>query len=304
MFFSFFFGRLASSRTIIFRFPKVHWGPLVVSKASELPGVHQVLQLLKSEIIVRAVQAPVGNRVQRTPRRIRFVFERMSLSNLVSVICSALPGVFRSSWLARNRPDFRGVSSSVVRHTSFFCRVYLYHETISMLVHYCCYGHVRQPRLNTQSLRERRTTVSSSFNIQPWRIVRTCKCHIVWHLGLWLDFCLRTPRSAGWRFTAKAEAGVWTVSSRFADLNRCETGRVKRQAFKQCRSEPCFLRYKVLFTMMHPNFDLLRHLSQSTWRIIILAFFKQVPLSNDFGVVSYCVAAWRRTAVWLSPNLE
>ena len=85
---------MASSRIIIFRFPKVHWGPLVVSKASELPGVHQVLQLLKSEIIVLAAQAPVGNRVQRTPWRIRFVLERMSLSNLVRVICLTLPGVF------------------------------------------------------------------------------------------------------------------------------------------------------------------------------------------------------------------
>ena len=72
----------------------MHWGPLLVSKASELPGAHQVLQLLKSEIIVRAVQAPVGNRVQRTPWRIRFVLERMSLSNLVRVICLTLPGVF------------------------------------------------------------------------------------------------------------------------------------------------------------------------------------------------------------------
>ena len=216
----------------------------------------------------------------------------------------------RSSWLARNRPDFRGVSSSVLIYDHIrvycFCRVYLYHVTVSMHVLCSVAVTVMFDSLVLRLRTELALTAHDRFkqvHIQPWRIVRTCKCHIVWHLGLWLDFCLRTPRSAGWRFTAKAEAGVWTVSSRFAD-NRCETGRVKRQAFKQCRSEPCFLRYKVLFTMMHPNFDLLRHLSQSTWRIIILAFFKQVPLSNDFGVVSYCVAAWRRTAVWLSPNLE
>jgi len=87
-------------REFLKRLPAVTFMELILPyvrekvEASELPGAHQVLQLLKSEIIVRAVQAPVGNRVQRTPRRIRFVLERMSLSNLVSVICLTLPGVF------------------------------------------------------------------------------------------------------------------------------------------------------------------------------------------------------------------
>ena len=164
----------------------MHWGPLVVSKASELPGAHQVLQLLKSEIIVRAVQAPVGNRVQRTPRRIRFVFERMSLSNLVSVICSALPGVFRSSWLARNRPDFRGVSSSVLIYDHIrvfcFCRVYLYHVTVSMHVLCSVAVTVMFDSLVLRLRTELALTAHDRFkqvHIQPWRIVRTCKCHIV-----------------------------------------------------------------------------------------------------------------------------
>ena len=43
------------------------------------------------------------------------------------------------------------------------------------------------------------------------------------------------------------------------------------------------LPYFVVFCM-NPNFDLLRHLIQLTWRIIILAFVQPVPLSNKFGV--------------------
>lgn len=99
-------------REFLKRLPAVTFMELILPyvrekvEASELPGAHQVLQLLKSEIIVRAVQAPVGNRVQRTPRRIRFALERMSLSNLVSVICSALPGVFPKLMACAKPPGF------------------------------------------------------------------------------------------------------------------------------------------------------------------------------------------------------
>ncbi|CAL1159861.1 unnamed protein product [Cladocopium goreaui] len=58
---------------------------------SELPGAGQVLQLVESEIVVRS---PGGTTVQRTPRKIRYVLERMSLANLVSLTCSTLPGRF------------------------------------------------------------------------------------------------------------------------------------------------------------------------------------------------------------------
>eukprot|EP00435_Cladocopium_sp_Y103_P066469 s579_g28.t1 len=60
-------------------------------EASELPGACRVLQLLESEIVVRA---PGGTKVQMTPRRIQYVLERMSLANLVSLICSTLRGRF------------------------------------------------------------------------------------------------------------------------------------------------------------------------------------------------------------------
>mmetsp|Transcript_10662 Transcript_10662/g.23472 ORF Transcript_10662/g.23472 Transcript_10662/m.23472 type:complete len:238 (-) Transcript_10662:41-754(-) len=60
-------------------------------EASELPGACRVLQLLESEIVVRATG---GTTVQRTPRKIRYVLERMSLANLVSLICSTLRGNF------------------------------------------------------------------------------------------------------------------------------------------------------------------------------------------------------------------
>jgi len=50
-----------------------------------------VLQLLESEIVVRATG---GTTVQRTPRKIRYVLEQMSLANLVSLICSTLRGRF------------------------------------------------------------------------------------------------------------------------------------------------------------------------------------------------------------------
>jgi hypothetical protein len=65
--------------------------PVEFSKASELPGACRVLQLLESEIVVRATG---GTTVQRTPRKIRYVLERMSLANLVSLICSTLRGNF------------------------------------------------------------------------------------------------------------------------------------------------------------------------------------------------------------------
>jgi len=61
-------------------------------EASEFPGACQVLQLLECEIVVRA-SAGVPT-AQRIPRRIRHVLERMSLANLVSVICSTLTGRF------------------------------------------------------------------------------------------------------------------------------------------------------------------------------------------------------------------
>ena len=66
------------------------WAPLL-PKESELPGAGQVLQLVESEIVVRS---PGGTTVQRTPRKIRYVLERMSLANLVSLTCSTLPGRF------------------------------------------------------------------------------------------------------------------------------------------------------------------------------------------------------------------
>ena len=50
-----------------------------------------MLQLLESEIVVRATG---GTTVQRTPRKIRYVLERMSLANLVSLICSTMSGRF------------------------------------------------------------------------------------------------------------------------------------------------------------------------------------------------------------------
>ena len=58
---------------------------------SELPGASEILQLLESEI---AIRAPEGTIVRRTPRKIRYVLERMSLANLVSVTCSTLDGRF------------------------------------------------------------------------------------------------------------------------------------------------------------------------------------------------------------------
>ena len=69
---------------------QLFWGPFL-SKESELPGAGQVLQLLESEIVIRA---PGGTTVQRIPRKIRYVLQRMSLANLVSLICSTLRGRF------------------------------------------------------------------------------------------------------------------------------------------------------------------------------------------------------------------
>ena len=50
-----------------------------------------MLQLLESEIVVRATGSTT---VQRTPRKIRYVLEQMSLANLVSLICSTMSGRF------------------------------------------------------------------------------------------------------------------------------------------------------------------------------------------------------------------
>jgi len=59
---------------------------------SDLPGAADVLQLLKSEIAIRSYSAPAIP--QRTPRKIRYVLERMSLASLVSSVCSMVPGRF------------------------------------------------------------------------------------------------------------------------------------------------------------------------------------------------------------------
>ena len=48
-------------------------------EGSALPGADQVLQLLESETVVRASGE---NALQRIPRRVRYVLERMSLANL------------------------------------------------------------------------------------------------------------------------------------------------------------------------------------------------------------------------------
>ena len=52
-----------------------------------------MLQLLESEIAVRAASAGFP-KARRIPRRIRHVLERMSLANLVSLICSTMSGRF------------------------------------------------------------------------------------------------------------------------------------------------------------------------------------------------------------------
>eukprot|EP00438_Fugacium_kawagutii_P023437 Skav223486 [mRNA] locus=scaffold643:71007:71261:+ [translate_table: standard] len=56
----------------------------------EVPGATELLQLLQSEIAIRSIPAPP----QRTPRKIRYILERMSLANLVSLACSTLQGRF------------------------------------------------------------------------------------------------------------------------------------------------------------------------------------------------------------------
>ena len=69
-----------------------------------------MLQLLKSEIAVRA--APAGFPTRRIPRRIRHVLERMSLANLVSVICSTLTGRFPQV-LATELKDLRDTAQTL-----------------------------------------------------------------------------------------------------------------------------------------------------------------------------------------------
>ena len=51
-----------------------------------------LLQLLESEIAIR--WQPKQGQPQRIPRKIRYVFERMTLAGLVSLACSTLPGRF------------------------------------------------------------------------------------------------------------------------------------------------------------------------------------------------------------------
>ena len=71
----------------------------------------------------------------------------------------------------------------------------------------------------------------------------------------------------------------------FADMKRREAGRSKDKPSNNADlSHVCFLTIFSCFLGMNPNFDLLRHLIQLTWRIIILAFVQLVPLSNNFGV--------------------
>eukprot|EP00434_Breviolum_minutum_P038926 symbB.v1.2.034541.t1/scaffold4476.1/size41083/4 len=59
---------------------------------SDLPSAADVLQLFKSEIAIRSYSATAIP--QRTPRKIRYVLERMSLASLVSSVCSVVPGRF------------------------------------------------------------------------------------------------------------------------------------------------------------------------------------------------------------------
>ena len=56
---------------------------------NEFPGAETILQLLESEMTIRGTR---GIRVQRIPRKIRYIVERMSLSRLVSLVCSTLGG--------------------------------------------------------------------------------------------------------------------------------------------------------------------------------------------------------------------
>ena len=70
-----------------------------------------MLQLLESEIAVRAASAGFP-KARRIPRRIRHVLERMSLANLVSVICSTLTGRFPRV-LANEFKDLREIAQTL-----------------------------------------------------------------------------------------------------------------------------------------------------------------------------------------------
>jgi len=59
---------------------------------NEVPGAAALLQLLESEISIRS--HPTRTVSPHTPRKIRYVLERMTLSSLVSVVASILPGRF------------------------------------------------------------------------------------------------------------------------------------------------------------------------------------------------------------------
>lgn len=60
---------------------------------NEVPGALAILQLLQSEISIRSY-----GRIATTPRpikrRMRYVLERMSLSGLVSLVCTNVSGKF------------------------------------------------------------------------------------------------------------------------------------------------------------------------------------------------------------------
>lgn len=56
-----------------------------------MPGATELLQLLESEVAIRSI-APAAP--MRTPRKLRYILERMSLANLVSLACSTLQGRF------------------------------------------------------------------------------------------------------------------------------------------------------------------------------------------------------------------
>eukprot|EP00435_Cladocopium_sp_Y103_P013857 s714_g3.t1 len=76
-------------------------------EGSALPGAGQVLQLLESEIVVRASASTlVQGTVQGIPRRVRHVLERMSLANLVSLICSTMSNRF-PKFLVNELKDLR-----------------------------------------------------------------------------------------------------------------------------------------------------------------------------------------------------
>eukprot|EP00438_Fugacium_kawagutii_P009922 Skav216415 [mRNA] locus=scaffold457:573181:578386:+ [translate_table: standard] len=64
--------------------PEICWRPC----ECDLPGASAVLQLLQSEISIRSHPVPPPSR--KTPGTIRFALRKMTLANLVSLICSIM----------------------------------------------------------------------------------------------------------------------------------------------------------------------------------------------------------------------